>query len=1254
VALALFASPADAGKVPHSHKAQKKQPGELVLLFVGGAAGDGFTPTLKQLQARLESLDAGRTVVVFTGNYAQGELPIDGSPGRAEAERAVQAHVAATQDFARRGGRIFFLAGHRDFAEGGMRAVRRLRAFLNHAYREAAGLTGDIDVMPRAGCGDLTLLELSDDVGLVLVDSQWWMQDWANDPAANEGCEVATRDELSVELLDAFRAYRSRRLVVASHHPLRSDGELGGAFTAHAQLSPAPVVGSVLSLARAAGLVEQYQNHPRVRSFVDLLLEQAQLNGTYVFASGHDANLQVLQVERQVQLISGTSARVAAPVGTARAGDFAAASPGWAEVVIAPSGSGEVRLVSGGTGGEVLFETALPNLPLEPRAVTTPPPPVPAGPMLTRYARYDVWELGPVLKLLTGSFYTSAYALQLPYDVLDVQTEQGGLKVRGIGGGLQTNSIKFRDANGAEWVARSVTKDSSRVLPWPQNQATAVNRFLDYAFTAAQPEAALAVPRLAGALGVLHTTPRLLYLPDQEGLGRYRGHLADELVLFERHPKLPKRGALPAELVGAPGADGQISLTSTPELIEKLLEDPSTERVDAEAWLRARLLDMLIGDWDRHQGQWAFAGAIDENGVRTWRPIPRDRDQVFTNYDGLGLSIARLLTTGVRVLQPFDASYGSLEWLNYGARQIDPVFLNRLPRARWVQIATEARAALTDAVIDEAMASWHAEAYALDGARVAAALKARRDQLVGVAGQYFDLINRGVDVLGSNHDDLFELWFTPGGAVRVTVRRRVGAEEAPAPAYFDRVFEPAQTADLRLYALEGDDVLLVHGDASTSMVVRFIGGPGHDTVAAAPGEPGPLRAPTLRVYDSPDGLTLSPGISVSDERSDVAALNHYDVFENHDPDAVVLSPSAEVNPDDGLYLGVAALFTAQGYKKHPFASQHLVSAAVASGTGGVKAGYRGFFPDLYAQLDQELVVVAQTPNYARNFFGLTNQWVPDAPQPDYYRVRQAEVDLRYGLSFAFGAFQNPMPLQLGAQSAALPKALGGVRSRVGFQLLGQAFVTEATPGRFITVSPDVAPDALGARYFAGANVFVETNTFDDLNLPKRGVALHLGAEGRCGVGQGGPFSITYQAAAAVAIPFDAQQRFVLLTRASVVGIVGDHLFYFAPTLGGSDLRAYHPNQFAGDVAFSQTTDLRIDVVRIRSVLPGIVGVNLSADHGRVFGTPGASNAWHLDVGGGVWWSFMDLIGASLDYFRSVEGAQRIVFSLGPLFAPTGF
>jgi len=767
------------------------------------------------------------------------------------------------------------------------------------------------------------------------------------------------------------------------------------------------------------------------------------------------------------------------------------------------------------------------------------------------------------------------------------------------------------------------------VLPWPQNQATFVNRLLDHGYTATQPEAALSVAVLSRALGLLHAEPRLLYLPDQEGLGPYRGFISDEVVLLEQRPKLPSHGEAPASLVGEPGEGGKTHFRSTQETLDRLMANPVKHHLDQEEMLRARLLDMLVGDWDRHAGQWRFAAIANADGTRTYRPIARDRDQAFASYDGLGLFLARVASAAPRPLQPFTGDYGGVGWLNFNARNLDPAVLNRLPRERWLAIAAEVQAALTDQVLAEALAVWHPETAALDGARVAEALRARRDSLPAAAEAAYAIQARRVDVLGSAGDDVFDLGFEEGGAVQVTVR---GADRdgGQAPAFYQRRFDPAQTVELRLYALAGDDTLQVHGRPGTAIAIHFVGGPGQDTVTAASAQPGgPLQARAIRLHDAPEGATIDPSIQVRDERSVEARLNEYDVTENHDPDLLTFLPAGSVDQDQGLWIGGQLSLVLQGYKLHPFAARHDFALAFATATLGVAAEYHGLFPGSLGPLTQQVDLVAK-PTSTRNYFGLTNTWISDGPDPASFRVRQAWYEGRYGVVHLFG----------------------GTWSRAGAQVLAQAVVTEATPGRLVASDP-AAADALGARYFAGARAFIETNTFDDQALPTRGLALHASAEGRFDLARGGAFSVTLKGAAAAAIPFDRERWVVLITRASVEGILGPHPFYFAPALGDTTLRAYRLQQLAGDLAFAHTTDLRIDVVRIRSWLPGTLGLNLSLDHGRVFG-PAAGDAYHLDYGGGVWWSVLDAFGLSLSYYRGLLGGSRFVFTFGPLFSRTGF
>lgn len=1232
-------------------------PRPVTLLFVGGSNGEAGTTTLQSLKARLEKVEApADVVVVFTGNMLAAELPPSGEPGRAEGEAAVAAHVEAVGDFFARGGRVIFLPGHHELAGDGTKAVNRLRKLLNKSFAtllevpeeepqrapepdagapsEAVAGPGpkakkekaekEVDVMPEAACGDSFDIEVTKNVILLLLNSQWWMQQTSYDPNFNDACSVKTRGAFMGNVADAMRKHRNHRLVIASHHPLRSYGEYGGSFTASAHWSPLPVVGTTWVLAREAGLVPQYQNHPDVQSFVSSVLSEGQRYGKFVFVGGHDASLQYEVVKRQVQLVAGTSASKGAPVDKANDGDFVAPLPGWVELAFEASGEGVAMLV--GETGEALFTTQLPEVP----GLTEEPPaeeiaPMPASPVLASYSTKPVWQLPGPVRFYTGSFYADAFALQLPYEVLDLSTEAGGMKPYKIGGGQQSNSFRVKDPRGGDWAVRSTTKDPSRLLPYPLNRLTPATRLLDHGFTATHPEAALAAPVLAEAMDVFHVHPRLMYLPDQEGLGEYRGFITDEVVVLEQRPKELKEG-VPPDYLG--GKDENTKYRDYDELVEKVMEKPSKNHVDQEAMLRARLLDIFVGDWDRHRGQWTFVGNTDESGDMVYRPIAMDRDQMFGNYDGLGLWVARMVAPQARSVQPFDAKYAPMTWLNYNARDVDAFMLNRLTHSRWMEIAHDMQAALTDEVIDRAMHTWHPEAFEQHGAFIADSLKRRRDGLIDAAEAFYRLRSRDVDVVGSQGDDKFEVTFADDGAVRVAVMKREGDKP-----WFERTFVPSETEEVRMYALDGDDRLEVKGKPHKKIGLRWVGGEGKDEVGAAEGtEQDPVWAKGIKVYDRENGVTIDPTVRVNQERSELARNNQYDHRENHEPDTGAFMPGLQINADQGVYLGGAFTWISQGWKKVPFEARHVVSAYFATATLGVALDYHGLFPRSLGVMDQQADVLIHTPQYTRNFYGFTNSYYGDNLPADFFRVRQALYEARYGLSYGFE----------------------GERRRVGIQAVGQGVVTEATQGRYVTGAPDVEPNELGARVFTGARIFAEINTFDSLTLPRSGVALHTSVEARFDPQHLSNFSTSHKIAAAVALPLDRAQRFVILTRAKLEGIVGDHPFYFAPTLGANELRAMHLQQLAGDLAFSHTTDLRVDVIRIRGMIPSTIGLNVSADHGRIWAKGVYSNDYHFNYGGGLWWSIVDLMGIQLSYMRGLDNEQRFVVAVGPLFAGTGF
>ena len=118
-------------------------------------------------------------------------------------------------------------------------------------------------------------------------------------------------------------------------------------------------------------------------------------------------------------------------------------------------------------------------------------------------------------------------------------------------------------------------------------------------------------------------------MPDDPALGPFRSDFAGLLGTIEERPT-----------DNGPGFAGADKIVSTYELFDRLEKDQD-ERVDVRAYLGARLVDLFLGDWDRHADQWRWARLGDSDSV-PWTPIPRDRDQAFSRYDGLLLGLARL------------------------------------------------------------------------------------------------------------------------------------------------------------------------------------------------------------------------------------------------------------------------------------------------------------------------------------------------------------------------------------------------------------------------------------------------------------------------------------------------------------------------------------------------------------------------------------------------------------------------------------
>ena len=109
----------------------------------------------------------------------------------------------------------------------------------------------------------------------------------------------------------------------------------------------------------------------------------------------------------------------------------------------------------------------------------------------------------------------------------------------------------------------------------------------------------------------------------------------------------------------------------------------------------------------------------------------------------------------------------------------------------------------------------------------------------------------------------------------------------------------------------------------------------------------------------------------------------------------------------------------------------------------------------------------------------------------------------------------------------------------------------------------------------------------------------------------------------------------------------DFEFYQAATIGANNgLRGYRNQRFTGKNAFVQSTDLRLNLTRIKTGwFPVYLGVYGGADYGRVWIEDDNSKKWNNSVGGGVFVNMANMMTGNISAFNSDDGL-RLAFKLG--------
>lgn len=1143
-------------------------------------------PVLSFLKSELDTASDNSTLVFLGDNVPAFNQ--NNPKSRNRAEEHLQFLLNLAKGFQ---GKTYFMAGETDWNRGkpdGKSIVRWQEKMVEEAL-------GGKTFMPGKACGEPEKETLHEDIRLLFIDSQWWLQDWDEVEDINKNCETKDRLAMLQEVEDVLKKYDKERVVLFMHHPLYSNGQHGGSFSWKHHLFPLtmwkknawvplPVIGTFGVLARQIGAFRQDNSHTdylQLRRELMNIAEKDPANQSLIFVSAHDNSLQYFEdPDKKIQfIVSGAAGKTAYARG-GRNAQFVYAEQGYAKLYFYENNEVWLEFITAGKDRKGVTVPYRKRLFSGNQSIDQPEKrefsPLPDS--VTAFAS-EVYEAGPLRKLTFGDRYRTAWKTPVRVPVFNLNTDFRELTPVQQGGGKSSKSLRLETESGKQYVLRSIDKNVGKGLPMDVRN-TLVQNFIQDLKSGLHPYSAFVIPPLAEAAGVYHTNPKLFYLPQQERLGVYNKNFGEDLYLFEERPD--DDWSDDTLFGGSPDIKSYLSM------LEDIYDSPK-HRID-ETWaLKSRLFDQFIHDADRHDDQWRWASFPQGDSLVLYRPVPRDRDQAFFDLRGI---VPFVISRKFLPLQQraFRGKIYDVPGQAYPGSVFDRSFITGLDKEQWMAVALEMKNSITDSVIESAFKIWPPEIYRLNAPYMIETLKQRRDRIPEHAGKLYDYYARYVDVVGTNKKDFFEITHQDGGSSEVSIYSlsKSGEKES---RYYHRIFKSSETREVRLYGLEGKDVFEVNGPAAGNVRIRIIGGEGDDQVnnSASPG----LFVNKTIVYDTPEGMRING--KVRDLRSNRLKVNDYD---RHEFDRNTYFPLITFGRtvDDGFLFGGGVRFTTYRFRKDPYGYKHSFFARFSANTNALNLHYTGDYRRTVGNLDFNPDLRFDRP-VVFNFFGLGNNTLDTASSSRYYWVRLEKLSL----------------------SPLLKKTWYNGRNFTRFGPFFEQVSVDERPDR-ITGSEIFTPGMLSKKRFLGLTLEHNYESVDHGNIPRNGLKFRLGTTYYYNLSDNRAYT-RFHGSFTTYLTVGRSEQFTFASRIGAATLTNENfLFYHSNNLGGNNyLRGFHNNRFAGKSLFYQNIDLRLKLFNWRNyVMPFEFGLSGGFDYGRVWSKAKDSDIFHSGISPGIW------------------------------------
>lgn len=1163
----------------NSVHAQDSLQATIVLIGDAGQLTNGKQPVVHSVQQHIP-LDSKTTVIYLGDNLYKTGLPDDAMPTYEIAKAPLDSQITIAGN---KKVNVYFIPGNHDWANGtsiGYASILRVQSYID--------LLGNkyVQSLPRDGCPGPVEIKITDDVTLVIMDSQWWLQE-KEKPGIESDCSSKTKAEVLTQLDDILVRNSKKLVVLACHHPLRSYGPHGGYFTLKQHIFPftdavpnlyipLPVLGSAYPLTRAVFGTAQDLKHPLYQDMIHSIENVVRSHPNVIFVSGHEHTLQMIQDSGYNYIVSGSGSKTNR-VSKGKNALYVASKNGYATLQISRNKTVTANFytVDGDSTSKEFSQHILDfsRIPEEKADTIRAKPYVFKDTAVIsasdKYRNYTGFK-----KFFLGKNYREEWSKPVEFKEFNLNKTHGGFTIKSLGGGKQTKSLKLEDKDGKEWSLRTVDKDPEKALPL-NLRGTLAQRIVQDMISASYPYAPLVVPTLAKAVGVLAAQPEFFFVPDDPAFGQYQKLFANTVVMLEDRDPTP---------------DGS-QTKSSDKILNKMFED-NDHHVDQEAVLKARLLDMLIGDWDRHPDQWKW-GTGDTGKGKLYYPVPRDRDQAFFNSDGFLVKF--LSRKQMQFLQGFKKNIPNIDGLNYVARDFDRLFLTSLDKKSFEATADTFQRQITDAVIVAAAQKLPPEILQLDSAMIVDRLISRRNLLKKNALHYYKFLSREVNVPGSNKPEFFHVE-NDNGDLRLSVYKK-NNEQDSVTLMFRRTFKYKYTKELNLFGLNGNDKFVIDPDVSSKIKMHIVGGKGED------------------MYDL-RGNIKNKTYDLSTEKNTYLNLRRTDKETSSDPSIIAyhtndyeynkfLFPQINLgyNAEDKILFGFGFNSRKYGFRKDPYKSDQKLITLFAPNRVAFQAKYRAVFNTLI--LKNDLIINAEylSPTL-NNFFGYGNRSKYDKSKGlDFYRVRfkylQTDVLLRRRYNDIFQLSAGPTYYHYASD-------FNDNKTRI--------LNTPAVIGRD-------SSSVYSNKDYVGVKLKFDISYINNELFPSRGITWFTELSSVKGLNDNshGITKLTSDMTVYATVS-DASKVTAVLRAGGGKILNGEPEYFQTLTLGANNyVRGYRKNRFSGTSMLYGSGEVRFKLFKSNSLLfPGDVGVLGYYDIGRVWYAGENSGKWHDAAGGGLY------------------------------------